>query len=93
MHSRCEVLVGFWCQSQLGYPFGKALLVLSIPSSDSGFLALLVKLVCWDKIHSPSIVLNAVSSSAMLNNAEDVELSLWWRLVLSSWFGGWITAR
>lgn len=92
--SWCEVLGGFQCLSELGYPFGRASLILSCPlTGDSSFLALLVELFCWHKPHSSSIVLNAFPSSAMLKTAGDVELSLWWRLVLSSWSGGWITAR
>lgn len=45
--SRCEVLDGFQCLSKVGYPFGKALLILLLPlTSNSRFLALLVDLVC-----------------------------------------------
>lgn len=80
--SRCEVLGGFHCRSKVGYPFGKALLIFLFPlASNSRFLAFLVELVCWDKIRHPSVVLNTISSSAMLKTAG------------CSWFGGWITGR
>lgn len=56
--------------SKVGCPFGKASLILSLPlTSDSSFLALQVELVCWDKIHSPSIILDAIPSSPMQNTA------------------------